>query len=1224
MSAEPEQRRNNSAESNHNHHTQNTTKVNEEGDAPQNVVVSKKDVVSIQQENETPFNKQRLGAYKHFARTANRTLTTFTNEMSEILRQSIERLDTISMKVRGCVYEIERQRVAMPQLPGIVEINENENAIAEPRPDENYWDKQEEEPAAMTVNTCLISDINDIAAKCTKTPSNERIAIVTIENEDKNKQNTLLPDVKEEEVKELTQDDKVDVNLPKNTKKWAKTNQKLTKTSSRTTSKRNTDATSSNNDEKEVMHRINKQHKRLKRRVHTTKSNASKDGSTMSPSPSPRETNKQSKNLQSKRRVVRKCDAATAVKSVSPLQKRAKQTKKVNESFTKENFSDAAWFGPSNVSPTSPGAKSLKSSKSKSKNMRQAQSKASTTASGLRMENKNTKLSRKFASSNFHEVQQTTKVESYTGGHVVRLTSDSKQDWSVIMHTQKSPTRYELRQSSPLPANNILDEITLKDLEPLKAEYPRRDHLVGSNQRLEDTLLYKLVNGNPTSIETLVNVTSSIVRAFEDKDKEKRVPSAAQFVTSPKTMYNMMPGAAPLYVSQLTTKTPKVVPNTPAPVKNQAKGDGSTRAGIYRSQGEQRGHPRKPPSAKEAILAHSKRIAIKLSEIKPAKQEQQFYKQASTKDARRRLKKYIADPNKTHQKYMVMMVHTVVYDNYKYQSENGGFEVKTHQEKSPEDILSKYIYLDIDDCSRCKYKPVREYTVAIMTTPSNIQNKKSGANQLRPTNDRESELRVNRSLGYGGSGGGGNTHQRRGVTPTMSTPTTPKQNMGETTWKNVIRTCYQPPLAPQLKRVQMDGTQVGNKVIDPLEVKSIISRMELELKQVVEDPKIENKEMVIKGLQEQMEWILSTLEGQTTAIKKRRELNQKNSKLSNQNKKPTEKSLREPILKPVDVSNSKPSKLTLTIPPILIEKEQPSLNILGSELKKTQATTTILPPPLPSECDRECQASAVSDEMQAQLMCKWQALEHPSGESLEIASLKDLSVPSTHSGEVTTPVVVLEPKKVISRPETRREGRTYLGCTKKSNSTLGSSQERFQTVHEGSLNRDGRKSFSNTEKMMGEILAKIQLQENEDKNEDDVDVASVYNSCAESGIDNLEPPVKENIQSKLTPEEIIQYQENIKLLESQLGEETQRFVDEMDEVIKQIESQTNAPGVSSNDILTPFMDAVKEYQNEEELYTTEPLLSIEYARSVECVLETHSGVKHVATTTNSIQINKMD
>ncbi|XP_065168296.1 uncharacterized protein [Atheta coriaria] len=944
----------------------------------------------------------------------------------------------------------------------------------------------------------------------------------------------------------------------------------------------------------------------------------------MSPSPSPRETNKQSKNLQSKRRVVRKCDAATAVKSVSPLQKRAKQTKKVNESFTKENFSDAAWFGPSNVSPTSPGAKSLRSSKSKSKNMRQAQSKASTTASGLRMENKNTKLSRKFASSNFHEVQQTTKVESYTGGHVVRLTSDSKQDWSVIMHTQKSPTRYELRQSSPLPANNILDEITLKDLEPLKAEYPRRDHLVGSNQRLEDTLLYKLVNGNPTSIETLVNVTSSIVRAFEDKDKEKRVPSAAQFVTSPKTMYNMMPGAAPLYVSQLTTKTPKVVPNTPAPVKNQAKGDGSTRAGIYRSQGEQRGHPRKPPSAKEAILAHSKRIAIKLSEIKPAKQEQQFYKQASTKDARRRLKKYIADPNKTHQKYMVMMVHTVVYDNYKFQPENGGFEVKSHQEKSPEDILSKYIYLDIDDGSRCKYKPVREYTVAIMTTPSNIQNKKSGTNQLRPTNDRESDLRVNRSLGYGGGSGGGNTHQRRGVTPTMSTPTTPKQNMGETTWKNVIRTCYQPPLAPQSKRVQMDGTQVGNKVIDPLEVKSIISRMELELKQVVEDPKIENKEMVIKGLQEQMEWILSTLEGQTTAIKKRRELNQKNSKLSNQNKKPIEKSLREPILKPVEVSNSKPSKLTLTLPPVLIEKEkeQPSLNILGSELKKTQATTTILPPPLPSECDRECQASAVSDEMQAQLMCKWQALEHPSGESLEIASLKDLSVPSTHSGEVTTPVVVLEPKKVISRPETRREGRAYLGNTKKSNSTLGSSQERFQTVHEGSLNRDGRKSFSNTEKMMGEILAKIQLQENEDKNEDDVDVASVYNSCAESGIDNLEPPVKENIQSKLTPEEIIQYQENIKLLESQLGEETQRFVDEMDEVIKQIESQTNAPGVSSNDILTPFMDAVKEYQNEEELYTTEPLLSIEYARGVECVLETHSGVKHVATTTNSIQINE--
>ena len=47
-------------------------------------------------------------------------------------------------------------------------------------------------------------------------------------------------------------------------------------------------------------------------------------------------------------------------------------------------------------------------------------------------------------------------------GEKLKLTSDGKQDFCIMMHTTRTAAKYELKQNSPFAANNILDEITLK------------------------------------------------------------------------------------------------------------------------------------------------------------------------------------------------------------------------------------------------------------------------------------------------------------------------------------------------------------------------------------------------------------------------------------------------------------------------------------------------------------------------------------------------------------------------------------------------------------------------------------------------------------------------------------------------------------------------------------------------------------------------------------------
>lgn len=65
-----------------------------------------------------------------------------------------------------------------------------------------------------------------------------------------------------------------------------------------------------------------------------------------------------------------------------------------------------------------------------------------------------------------------------------------------------------------IQAYDILDEITLKDLEPIQSEYPRKDHIVDTdaNKKIEETLLYKLLyHEDPKVLESLLSSSPSTV-----------------------------------------------------------------------------------------------------------------------------------------------------------------------------------------------------------------------------------------------------------------------------------------------------------------------------------------------------------------------------------------------------------------------------------------------------------------------------------------------------------------------------------------------------------------------------------------------------------------------------------------------------------------------------------------------------------------------------------------
>ncbi|GJQ79828.1 hypothetical protein Trydic_g23292 [Trypoxylus dichotomus] len=88
-----------------------------------------------------------------------------------------------------------------------------------------------------------------------------------------------------------------------------------------------------------------------------------------------------------------------------------------------------------------------------------------------------------------------------------------------------------------IQAYDILDEITLKDLEPIQSEYPRKDHIcdTDANKRIEETLLYKLLyNEDPKVLESLLR---SSPPANEHKKAVARL-STAQSIEKQKTASN--------------------------------------------------------------------------------------------------------------------------------------------------------------------------------------------------------------------------------------------------------------------------------------------------------------------------------------------------------------------------------------------------------------------------------------------------------------------------------------------------------------------------------------------------------------------------------------------------------------------------------------------------------------------------------------------------------------
>ncbi|KAK9746700.1 hypothetical protein QE152_g5924 [Popillia japonica] len=98
----------------------------------------------------------------------------------------------------------------------------------------------------------------------------------------------------------------------------------------------------------------------------------------------------------------------------------------------------------------------------------------------------------------FKKSCQNCLKEKCTCGVVVEnASSQQKMHW---MHVRSDSRR-------GIQAYDILDEITLKDLEPIQSEYPRKDHIsdTDANKRIEETLLYKLLyHEDPKVLEGLL------------------------------------------------------------------------------------------------------------------------------------------------------------------------------------------------------------------------------------------------------------------------------------------------------------------------------------------------------------------------------------------------------------------------------------------------------------------------------------------------------------------------------------------------------------------------------------------------------------------------------------------------------------------------------------------------------------------------------------------------
>ncbi|KAK9746701.1 hypothetical protein QE152_g5924 [Popillia japonica] len=101
----------------------------------------------------------------------------------------------------------------------------------------------------------------------------------------------------------------------------------------------------------------------------------------------------------------------------------------------------------------------------------------------------------------FKKSCQNCLKEKCTCGVVVEnASSQQKMHW---MHVRSDSRR-------GIQAYDILDEITLKDLEPIQSEYPRKDHIsdTDANKRIEETLLYKLLyHEDPKVLEGLLSST---------------------------------------------------------------------------------------------------------------------------------------------------------------------------------------------------------------------------------------------------------------------------------------------------------------------------------------------------------------------------------------------------------------------------------------------------------------------------------------------------------------------------------------------------------------------------------------------------------------------------------------------------------------------------------------------------------------------------------------------
>lgn len=75
-----------------------------------------------------------------------------------------------------------------------------------------------------------------------------------------------------------------------------------------------------------------------------------------------------------------------------------------------------------------------------------------------------------------------------------KITSTTRQSNMWMKSVSNS-----IANRNSIQSYDILDEITLKDVEPLHSEYPRRDNM-GLDAALEDSLLYKLTYNDSNTV----------------------------------------------------------------------------------------------------------------------------------------------------------------------------------------------------------------------------------------------------------------------------------------------------------------------------------------------------------------------------------------------------------------------------------------------------------------------------------------------------------------------------------------------------------------------------------------------------------------------------------------------------------------------------------------------------------------------------------------------------